>query len=56
MSKQKNDKIINNNKNPFKGNEILNKLRSPRSRRSTLNKNKIDDDFIYYDEGSKVNK
>ena len=58
MSKQKKDKTINNNKNPFKGNEILNKLRSPRSRRSILNnnKNKIDDDFIYYDEGSNVHK
>ena len=58
MSKQKKDKNINKNDNPFNRNEILNKLRSPRTRRNGLNdnKNKRDDDFIYYDEGYSTHK
>ena len=52
----KNDKKILRNENynlkELKDNEILGKLRSPRTRRSLNdNKNKKNDDYIYYNEG-----
>ena len=55
MSKQKKDKKIYKSDINNNDNDILNRLRSPRTRRRVLNKNTntIDDDYIYYDEGYK---
>ena len=55
MSKQKKGKKIYKSDINNNDNDILNRLRSPRTRRRVLNNNTntIDDDYIYYDEGYK---
>ena len=53
MSRHNKDKrILKNNNDNFKNNEIIDKLRSPRARRSLNdNINRKNDDYIYYNEG-----